>query len=263
MELNLKNKKALITGSSKGIGFQIAAILAKEGAHVVLNARSAADIETAKKKILAETPSAQVSGVASDVGTEDGIQKLIREIPDVDILVNNAGFFEPRPFAEIRREDWQKMFDTNVLSGAELTQYYLPRMIKRNQGRVFFISSESALNIPVEMVHYGMSKTAQLAVARGAAELCKSTNVTVNSVLPGPTMSEGVEEFVKALATQQKKSVDQAAKDFIKDHRPSSINQRFATPEEIANVVVFLSSEKAAMINGASVRVDGGVVKTI
>jgi NAD(P)-dependent dehydrogenase (short-subunit alcohol dehydrogenase family) len=263
MELNLVGKRVLVTGSSKGIGFDIAALFVKEKAHVVLNARSTGDLEQAKSKLTKLAPEARVLTVACDVGTEEGVQKLIREVPDVDILVNNAGIFEPRAFAEIRREDWQKMFNTNVLSGAQLTQHYLPRMIRRNYGRVLFISSESALNIPVEMVHYGMSKTAQLAVARGAAELCKSTKVTVNSVLPGPTMSEGVEQFVKDLATQQNKSLDEAAKDFIKDNRPSSINQRFATPEEIANVVVFLSSEKAAMINGSSIRVDGGVVKSI
>jgi NAD(P)-dependent dehydrogenase (short-subunit alcohol dehydrogenase family) len=263
MDLDLKDKTVLVTGSSKGIGFQIAALFAKEGAHVCLNGRSEKDLEAAKRKILDTVSSARLSAVVSDVSSQEGIQRIIGAVQDVDILVNNAAYYESRPFPEIRREDWQRMFDTNVLSGAALTQYYLPRMIRKNYGRVVFISSESAFNVPPDMVHYGMSKIAELAVARGAAELCKATNVTVNSVLPGPTMSEGAEAFIKALAVQQHKSVDQAAMDFIKDHRPSSINQRFAQPEEIANVVVFLGSARAAMINGTSIRVDGGVVKSI
>lgn len=263
MDLNLKGKKVLVTGSTKGIGYKTIELFAKEGASVILNGRSSDSVASATKELEKAVAGVKVQGVIADVATEEGLRKVKNEVLDVDILVNNAGFFEPRPYFEITREEWLKMYTTNVLSGAELTQFYLPKMLKKNQGRVLFISSESALNVPNEMIHYGMSKTAQLTISRGSAEMCRDTNVTVNSVLPGPTFSEGVEEFVKALAKQQGKSEEQAAKDFIRDNRPTSINQRFAKPEEIANVIVFLASEKAAMINGASVRVDGGVFKSI
>ncbi len=263
MDFKFNGKKVLVTGSTKGIGFKTVELFAKEGASVIINGRSADSVSEAMKELAKLVPAAQAQGAVADVSTEEGIHKLINEIPDVDILVNNAGYFEPRPFFEIRREEWIKMYTTNVLSGAELTQFYLQKMLKKNYGRVLFISSESALNIPAEMVHYGMSKTAQLAVARGGAEMCRGTNVTVNSVLPGPTLSEGVEDFIKALAEQNGHTPEQAARDFIRDNRPTSIAQRFAKPEEVANVIVFLASEKAAMINGSAVRVDGGVVKSI
>ncbi len=256
-----KRKKVLVTGSTKGIGYKTAELFAKEGAEVFINGRSKESTTEALQEL--QKIGLKAQAVIADVATEEGLHKIINEISDVDILVNNAGYFEPRPFFEIRRDDWMKMYSTNVLSGAQLTQFYLPKMLKKNHGRVLFISSESALNVPVEMIHYGMSKTAQLTISRGSAELCRGTNVTVNSVLPGPTFSEGVEDFVKNLAQQNNKSVDQAGSDFIREHRPTSINQRFATPEEIANVVVFLSSDKAAMINGTAVRVDGGVFKSI
>lgn len=263
MNTGLKDKKVLVTGSTKGIGYQTAVSFAKEGAEVFLHGRSEADVKVAISKIKSIVPNAKLGGVPADLAIEEGIQKLTKEIPELDVLVNNAGYFEPKPFFEIKREDWKKMYETNVLSGAELTQYYLKGMIQRNYGRIVFVSSESALNIPVEMVHYGMSKTAQLSIARGSAEVCKGTNVTVNSVLPGPTLSEGVEDFIETLAKEKGKSKEEMAKDFIRENRPSSLVGRFAKPEEIANVILFLASELASMINGASVRADGGVYKSI
>ncbi|TGK91880.1 SDR family oxidoreductase [Leptospira brenneri] len=263
MNTGLKNKKVLVTGSTKGIGFQTALGFAKEGAEVLVHGRSEKAVETAIAEIKKLIPESKLAGVSADLATEDGIQKLIRQIPEVDVLINNAGYFEPKEFFAITREDWKNMYETNVLSGAELTQNYLKGMLERNSGRVVFVSSESALNIPVEMVHYGMSKTAQLSISRGSAEVCKGTNVTVNSVLPGPTLSEGVEEFIQALAKSQGKSNEEMAKDFIRENRPSSLAGRFAKPEEIANVIVFLASDLASMINGASVRADGGVYKSI
>jgi NAD(P)-dependent dehydrogenase (short-subunit alcohol dehydrogenase family) len=196
-----------------------------------------------------------VRGAVGDVGTAAGIEALKSAVPQVDILVNNAGIFKPEVFSEIPRDSWLKMFEVNVLSGAQLTQHYLPKMIQKNWGRVIFISSESAISIPEEMVHYGMSKTAQLAVARGAAETCKGTRVTVNSVLPGPTFSDGVETFLGELGMTEDK--------FFKEARPSSINKRFAKPAEVADFVVFVASERASMVNGAALRVDGGTAKVV
>ncbi|MCT8332335.1 SDR family oxidoreductase [Leptospira sp. 85282-16] len=263
MNTGLNNKKVLVTGSTKGIGFQTALSFAKEGAEVFIHGRSDKAVDAAISEIKSILPNAKLGGVSADLAIEEGIQKLTKQIPELDVLVNNAGYFEPKPFFEIKREDWKKMYETNVLSGAELTQNYLQGMLKRNSGRIIFVSSESALNIPVEMVHYGMSKTAQLSIARGSAEVCKGTKVTVNSVLPGPTLSEGVEEFIEALAKEKGKSKEEMATDFIRENRPSSLVGRFAKPEEIANVIVFLASDLASMINGSSVRADGGVYKSI
>jgi NAD(P)-dependent dehydrogenase (short-subunit alcohol dehydrogenase family) len=254
MDLKIKDKVVLITGSTKGIGLAMAESFAKEGAQVWINGRSQASIETAISELKSKGITA-VRGVVGDVGTEDGINAVKAAIPDLDILVNNAGIFKPEEFADIPRDSWLKMFEVNVLSGARLTQHYLPKMIKKNWGRVIFISSESGINIPVEMVHYGMSKTAQLAVARGAAETTKGTKVTVNSVLPGPTLSDGVGTFLGELGMTEEK--------FFKEARPSSINQRFAKPSEVADLVVFVASERAAMINGAALRVDGGTAKVV
>lgn len=254
MDLQLKDKTVLITGSTKGIGLAMAESFAKEGARVWINGRTSGSIETALGELKARGFTG-ISGAVGDVGTEAGIEAVKAAVPEVDILVNNAGIFKPEEFADIPRESWMKMFEVNVLSGARLTQHYLPKMKKKNWGRVIFISSESGISIPVEMVHYGMSKTAQLAVARGAAETCKGTGVTVNSVLPGPTLSDGVGTFLGELGMTEDR--------FFKEARPTSINQRFAKPSEVADFVVFVASERASMINGAALRVDGGTAKVV
>lgn len=255
MDLGLKNRSVLITGSTKGIGLATAEIFLREGATVWINGRSQSSVDTAVKQLRQAVPQGSLQGVVADVGTEAGVQKVIEAVPAVDVLINNAGIFRPEPFAEISRESWLNMFEVNVLSGARLTQYYLPKMIAKNWGRVVFISSESGIATPQEMVHYGMSKTAQLAVARGAAETCRGTLVTVNSVLPGPTMSDGVETFVKEMKLTEK--------EFFEKGRPTSIAQRFATAEEVGNFVAFVASDLASMITGASLRVDGGTAKVV
>lgn len=263
MKIDLTGKTALVTGSTAGIGLAIAKGLAGTGADVVVNGRSQAKVDAAIAAIGKAVPGAKVKGVAADVSTADGCKALAAALPDVDILINNAGIFEPKGFFDIPDEDWTRFFDVNVMSGVRLSRAYMQGMLKRNWGRIVFISSESGLNIPSEMVHYGMSKTAQLAISRGLAELTKGTAVTVNSVLPGPTMSEGVETFVKDLAKQNGQSVDEAAKDFVKQHRSTSLIQRFASVDEIANMVVFVSSKEASVTNGAALRAEGGIVQTI
>lgn len=263
MDLALDNKLALVTGSTAGIGFAIALRLAREGARVVLNGRTAARVDAAKAALLAEIPDADVRGVIADVGSEADLLRVTREVPEVDVLVNNAGIFAPRSLAELTREDWQSMYSVNVLSGATLSQHYLPLMLAKNSGRIVFISSESALQIPAEMIHYGVSKAAQAALARGLAELTRKSAVTVNTVLAGPTLSEGVGTFVGQLATQAGKSSAEMEQEFFQTMRPSSLIQRFATPEEIANVVAFLSSPLAAAISGAAVRAEGGLLKGV
>jgi NAD(P)-dependent dehydrogenase (short-subunit alcohol dehydrogenase family) len=263
MKIDLSGKTALVTGSTSGIGHAIAKGLAAAGAAVVINGRTQDKVDAAVAAIGKAVPGAKVRGVAADVSTAAGCRALSAALPDVDILVNNAGIFEPKDFFEIPDEDWSRFFEVNVLSGVRLSRVYMPGMLKRNWGRIVFISSESALNIPKEMIHYGMTKTAQLAVSRGLAEMTRGTAVTVNSVLPGPTMSEGVEAFVKDLARQNGQSVEQAAALFVKQHRPTSLLQRFASVEEIANMVVYVSSKQASATNGAALRAEGGIVQTI
>jgi NAD(P)-dependent dehydrogenase (short-subunit alcohol dehydrogenase family) len=263
MDLDLKGKVVLVTGSTAGIGFAIAKRLAREEAKVVVNGRTDKRVRDAMAKIEKEISGAKISGVAADVGTAEGCDELVAEAGRVDILVNNAGIFEPKPFEEISDADWERFFAVNVMSGVRLSRAYLPDMKKRNWGRIVFISSESGLQIPAEMIHYGMTKTAQLAIARGLAETCQKTNVTVNSVLPGPTGSEGVTEFVADLAAQQKISPAEFEREFFKNARPTSILQRFIEPDEIANVVAFVCSPLASAINGAAVRADGGVIRSI
>ena len=263
MKIDLTGKTALVTGSTAGIGLAIAKGLAGTGAEVVVNGRSQAKVDAAIAAIGKAIPGAKVKGVAADVSTADGCKALVAALPDVDILINNAGIFEPKGFFDIPDEDWTRFFDVNVMSGVRLARAYMQGMLKRNWGRIVFISSESGLNIPSEMIHYGMSKTAQLAISRGLAELTKGTAVTVNSVLPGPTMSEGVETFVKDLAKQNGQSLDEAASNFVKQHRSTSLIQRFASVDEIANMVVFVSSKEASVTNGAALRAEGGIVQTI
>ncbi len=263
MDLQLANKTALVTGSTAGIGFVIASLLAEEGATVVVNGRSKQRVEEAVGRIRAETKNDRVSGISADLGTKEGVKLLVRELPAIDMLVNNLGIFEPKPFPEITDEDWLRFFEVNVLSGVRLSRFYLPQMLRRNWGRIVFISSESALNIPVEMVHYGLTKTAQLALARGLAELTAGSGVTVNSVLPGPTRSEGVERFVDNLTKEQGTDAASFETEFFRTIRPSSLLKRFATPDEVAAMVAYVCSPRASATNGSALRVDGGVVRSI
>jgi NAD(P)-dependent dehydrogenase (short-subunit alcohol dehydrogenase family) len=263
MKIDLTGKTALVTGSTAGIGHAIARGLATTGADVVVNGRTQSKVDAAIAAITKAVPGAKVKGVAADVSTAEGCKALVEALPDVDILINNAGIFEPKGFFDIPDEDWSRFFEVNVMSGVRLSRAYMQGMLKRNWGRIVFISSESGLNIPKEMIHYGMSKTAQLAISRGLAELTRGTAVTVNSVLPGPTMSEGVEVFIKDLARQNGQSEDEAAANFVKQNRPTSLIQRIASVDEIANMVVYVSSKEASATNGSSLRVEGGIVQTI
>lgn len=257
MQLELEGRSALVTGSTAGIGLAIAAALAKEGARVIVNGRSTARVDQAVRA------SGAADGIAADLGTEAGARAVTARFPEVDILVNNLGIFEVKPFEKIQDDDWRRFFEVNVLSGVRLSRHYLGPMKRRNWGRVVFISSESALQIPVEMIHYGMTKTAQLAVSRGLAETTAGTAVTVNAVLPGPTASEGVNQFVETLASERGVGRDRVEREFFQTARPTSILRRFATPEEVAAVVAFVCSPRASAINGAALRADGGVVRSI
>lgn len=261
MDLALKNKKVFISGSTAGIGYAIAKGFAKEGAVVYLNGRNAAKVEIAADNIRLAVPNAEVHGIVADLTTEEGFQQMSQMLPEVDILINNLGLYEPVDFFESTDDDWQKLFDVNVMSGVRLTRFYMPAMLQKNQGRIIFISSESALQIPTEMIHYGMSKTAQLSIANGLAQLTKGTGVTVNSVLPGPTFSQGVERFISDLADQGNRTTQEVEQEFFAETRPLSLLQRFITPDEVAATVLFVSSEWAAATNGAAVRVDGGILK--
>jgi NAD(P)-dependent dehydrogenase (short-subunit alcohol dehydrogenase family) len=263
MDLGLKGKVAVVTGSTAGIGFAIAAELAKEGATVVVNGRTQARVSRALERIRQSVPNADIRGVAADLGNAAGIAAFIKQVPAADVLINNLGIFEPKPFLEIPDADWLRFFEVNVLSGVRLTRQYLPAMLTKNWGRVIFISSESAQQIPAEMIHYGMTKTAQIAIARGIAESVAGTGVTVNSILVGPTASEGVEAFVEALAKKQNVTKLEFEKQFFASVRPTSLLKRFETPEEIASVVAFVASTQSATIQGAAVRADGGVVRSI
>jgi NAD(P)-dependent dehydrogenase (short-subunit alcohol dehydrogenase family) len=263
MKIDLSGKTALVTGSTSGIGHAIAKGLAAAGASVVVNGRTKAKVDAAVAALAKVLPDSKLRGIAADVSTAAGCNALLAALPDVDILINNAGIFEPKGFFDIPDEDWTRFVEVNVMSGVRLSRAYLQGMLKRNWGRIVFISSESALNIPKEMIHYGLTKTAQLALSRGLAEMTRGTAVTVNSVLPGPTMSEGVETFVKDLAKQNGQSVEEAASQFVKQFRPTSLLQRFASVEEIANMVVYVSSKEASATNGAALRAEGGIVQTI
>jgi len=263
MKIDLTGKTALVTGSTSGIGHAIARGLASAGASVAVNGRTQAKVDAAVAAIAKLVPGARVRGVAADVSTAAGCNALVAALPEVDILINNAGIFEPKGFFDIPDEDWSRFFEVNVMSGVRLSRAYMPGMLKGNWGRIVFISSESALNIPKEMIHYGVTKTSQLALSRGLAEMTRGTALTVNSVLPGPTMSEGVETFVKDLAKQHGQSVEEAASQFVKQFRPTSLLQRFASVEEIANMVVYVSSKESSATNGAALRAEGGIIQTI
>ncbi|WP_180541957.1 SDR family NAD(P)-dependent oxidoreductase [Nevskia soli] len=262
MDLQLSGKTALVTGSTAGIGHAIAATLLGEGARVIVNGRTQARVEAA---IAAFPPGSRdrAIGLAADVSKADGVAQAIERQPDVDILINNMGIFEPKPFAEITDADWFRFFEANVMSGVRLSRHYVPRMIASGWGRIIFISSESAIQIPAEMIHYGMTKTAQLAISRGLAETTAGTGVTVNSVLPGPTKSEGVMAFVDQLARDQKVDTAVLEKEFFQSARPTSLLRRFETPEEVAAMVAFVASPLSSGTNGAALRVDGGVVRSL
>ena len=261
MDLQLTDKIALVSGSTAGIGNAIAASLAREGARVIVNGRTAAAVDGAVAAMKSATHG-DVVGFAGDLSAAPVAEKLLQAHPHVDILVNNLGIFEVRAFEDITDADWQRFFDVNVLSGARLSRLYLPSMRQRNWGRIIFISSESGYQIPAEMIHYGMTKAAQIAVARGLAEATAGTGITVNSVLPGPTRSRGVGDFVADWAAKTGKSPQTVESEFFKNARPTSLIKRFATPEEAAAMVTFVASPLSAATNGAALRVDGGVVKS-
>jgi NAD(P)-dependent dehydrogenase (short-subunit alcohol dehydrogenase family) len=259
MDLRLTDKLALVSGSTKGIGHAIAVGLAREGARVIVNGRSLASVDEALATLRAVVPDAKAEGFAGDLSDAAQIDALVKRYPAVDLLVNNLGIFDPKPFEDIADTEWQLFFDVNVMSGVRLSRAYLPKMKAKNWGRIVFISSESGIQIPVEMIHYGMTKTAQLALSRGLAESCAGTGVTVNAVLPGPTRSAGVSDFLTKLSGG--KSFEEFEKEFFAKARPSSLLKRFATTEEVANMVVYVCSEAASATNGAALRVDGGVVR--
>jgi NAD(P)-dependent dehydrogenase (short-subunit alcohol dehydrogenase family) len=261
MDLQLQGRLALVSGSTAGIGYAIAAALSREGASVIVNGRTQAAVDAAVAR-LAEAGGAPALGYAGDLAQAAAAQELARRHPDVAILVNNLGIFEPKPFEEIPDADWQRFFDVNVLSGVRLARLYLPAMRRANWGRILFISSESGVQIPPEMVHYGVTKTAQLAVARGLAETLAGTGITVNSILPGPTKSRGVVDFVGALGAAQGKSFEEVEQAFFREVRPSSLIRRFALPEEVASLVAYVASPLASATTGAALRVDGGVVRS-
>jgi NAD(P)-dependent dehydrogenase (short-subunit alcohol dehydrogenase family) len=263
MDLQLSGKTALVTGSTAGIDLAIASLLARESANVIVNGRTSKRVDQAVAAIRHKCPGAKVSGVDADVSSAEGCARLIGAAPEVDILVNNAGIFRPTPFEQISDREWDELFQTNVMSGVRLSRFYLPKMRAKNWGRIVFISSESAVQIPVEMIHYGLTKTAQLALSRGLAETTAATGVTVNAVLPGPTASEGVGAFVADMARRRGVSPEQIETEFFNSVRPSSLLKRFATVEEVAHLVAYVCSPLASATNGASLRVDGGVVRSI
>lgn len=263
MNLDLRGRIALVSGSTAGIGYACAEGLAGLGARVIVNGRTRERVDAALAQIRARHPDANVDAAPFDLATAAGAAALVATFPHVDIVVNNLGIFEPKPFDQIPDSDWSRFFETNVMSGIRLSRAYLPHMRARDWGRIVFVSSESGINIPVEMVHYGMTKTAQLAVARGIAESVAGTGITVNSVLPGPTRSEGVGGFVAQLAAQRGVSEAEMEREFFRSARPTSLLKRFATVDEVANMIVYLCTPAASATNGSSVRVDGGVVKTI
>jgi NAD(P)-dependent dehydrogenase (short-subunit alcohol dehydrogenase family) len=263
VDLELRGRRAVVTGSTGGIGYAAARLLAAEGASVVVNGRTQARVDDAVRRIRASAANAEVRGVAADLGTLAGCDALAEAAGEVDVLVNNVGIFQPLPFEEIPDGDWMRFFETNVLSGVRLSRAFLPGMRARDWGRIVFVSSESAQQIPAEMIHYGVTKTAQLAVARGLAETLAGTGVTVNSVLPGPTASEGVGTFVQQMADAKGVGFDAMEREFFETARPSSLLRRFATPDEIAAMIVYVCSGRASATNGAALRVDGGVVRSI
>ncbi|MBS1664136.1 MAG: SDR family oxidoreductase [Bacteroidetes bacterium] len=262
MDLQLNDKTAFISGSTAGIGYAIAKGLAKEGAKIILNGRAQQNVDEAVRQLKAEVPGANVTGIPADFAKEAEVAALLKQLPEIDILINNVGIFEPKPFTEIPDEDWFNIFNVNVMSGVRLSRHVFPSLLRKGWGRIIFISSESAVFIPSEMIHYGMTKTAQIAISRGMAELTKGTGVTVNTVLPGPTKSRGVVDFVADLARQENKSIEEIEQLFFKEFRPTSLIERFASIDEIANMVTYISSPLSSATNGATLRAEGGLIKS-
>jgi len=263
MDLKLKDKIAFISGSTAGIGLATAKRFLAEGAQVVINGRTQEAVDKIVSELSSSYTNAKVSGIAADFSKSEEVKALIAALPEIDILINNVAIFEPKAFAEIPDEDWISFFEVNVMSGIRLSRHLFPKMIAKNWGRIIFISSESAVFIPGEMVHYGMTKTAQVAVSRGLAELTKGTGVTVNSILPGPTRSRGLDGFLDDLSKSGQQSKSEIESDFFKNVRPTSLLQRFASVEEIADTVVYFSSPLGAATNGAAIHVDGGVIRSV
>jgi len=263
MDLQLTGKVAFVSGSTAGIGFAIAQRLLAEGAQVIINGRTKESIDKAVAELQAGGDNKAVSGIPADFSKVDEVNALIQQLPDIDILVNNAGIFEPKQFVDIPDEDWFRFFEVNVLSGVRLSRHVFPKLLAKNWGRIIFISSESAVFIPSEMIHYGMTKTAQIAISRGLAELTAGTGVTVNTILPGPTKSKGVGGFLEDLSKANNVTPEQVEQDFFKNMRPTSLLQRFASIDEVANTVVYYTSPLASATNGASIRVEGGLVRSI
>lgn len=263
MDLGLADKLALVTGSTAGIGLAIAKALSQEGARVVVNGRTEARVKDAIADIRRAVPAAKLESLAADLSSVQGAAAATSRFPNVEVLVNNLGIYQPRPFEEITDADWQMLIEANFMSGVRLSRFYLPRMKARNSGRILFISSESAVNIPLEMVHYGVTKLMQVALARGLAEGTAGTAVTVNSILAGPTRSEGVGKFIADMSQARAISAEKVEAEFFKTVRPTSLLQRFATTDEVAATVVFMASPLSSATNGAAIRVEGGVVRSV
>lgn len=263
MDLQLKGKAAIVTGATAGIGLAIARTLAREGVAVTITGRSRAKLDDAATEIASAAPGSRVTAIVADQSSPQGVAALIEAQPDTDILVNNLGFYEAKPFAEITDDDWLRMIDVNVMSGVRLSRHYFPRMLSRNWGRVIFMSSEVGAFTPPDMVHYGVSKSAQLAVSRGMAELTRGTGVTVNSVLPSATRSEGIVDYLRQTAPRPGMSDAEVEANFFATHRPSSLIARMIEPDEIASMVALLASPLGAASNGAAVRVEGGTFRSI
>jgi NAD(P)-dependent dehydrogenase (short-subunit alcohol dehydrogenase family) len=263
MDLQLQNKTAFISGSTAGIGYAIAKRLAIEGAVVIINGRTQEAVDKAIADLKATSNNQNISGIAADFYKVDEINSLLKQLPHIDILVNNTGIFEPKPFADISDDDWFRFFDINVMSGVRLSRHLFPKMLEKNWGRVVFISSETGVSTASEMVHYGMTKTAQIAISRGMAELTKGTGVTVNSVLPGPTRSRGINGFIQDMADAGNITFNEAESNFFRDIRPSSLLQRFASVDEVADTIAYYVSPLASATNGAAIRIEGGIIKSI